>query len=171
VNAETMAEWYRRQGYQVFQAAGFYWYEHSPRVFQAFPDHWVKEPPDRELNSFLVRHMAIGLRYSTPLTASCGALSYHAVHQDGPYTMATLPGRARTAVRKGLRTLNVEPISLGLLAKEGWELRYQHRSARAEPERNSLIGGSAFVWQQRVCLALKHGEHSMKAGWQQPFLQ
>jgi len=140
-----MAEWLRRQGHRVIRTASSYWFDQGPHVYQAFPYHWVIEPGGRELAQFLLGHLAIGLRFSTPLTAPHGAYSYHAVHEDGPYTMATLPRRARTAVRKGLRNTTVEPIPLERLATEGWELRAQTL------ERQGRTGAETADWWAGMC--------------------
>ncbi len=145
MNPDTMAEWLRRQGHRVVCTASSYWYDQGPRVYQAFPYHWIIEPGERELAQFLLRHLAIGLRFSTPLTAPLGAYSYHAVHEDGPYTMATLPRRARTAVRKGLRNVSVERISLEQLATEGWELRAQTL------KRQGRTGAETMDWWMTMC--------------------
>ena len=145
MNAETMAEWFRRQGHHVFHAAGLYWYDQGPRVFQAFPYHRVIEPSERELNGLLLKNMAIGLRYSTTLDAQHGALSYHSVYENGHYTMQTLPRRARTAVRKGLRNMNVESISFDQLATEGWKLRYKTL------ERQGRTRAESEDWWHRLC--------------------
>lgn len=145
MNAKTMAEWFRRQGHHVVEAAGLYWYDQGPRVYQSFPYHWVLEPVDQDLNLFLLRNMAIGLRYSAPLEAQRGALSYHSVFEDGQYTMQKLPRRARTNVRKGLRNMQVEPISFDRLATDGWTLRAQTL------ERQGRTGAETEEWWQRLC--------------------
>ena len=95
MNAETFAEWLRRQGYHVVRTPSSYWYETSSRDYQAFPYHWVIEPDEGELNQLLRQNRAIALRYSTPFTAPRGKLSYHVVCQDPAYELATLPRQAR----------------------------------------------------------------------------
>ena len=49
MNPEIFAEWKRRQGYQVLQTASSYWFNQGPRVFQAFPYHWVIEPTEKDV--------------------------------------------------------------------------------------------------------------------------
>ncbi len=74
MNADIFAEWFRRQGYRVLRTPSSYWYEASSRVYQAFPYHWLIEPPEQELRGLLVKNNAIAVRYSAPLT-SCWARS------------------------------------------------------------------------------------------------
>ena len=78
MNAETFAEWMRRQGHQVYRTASSYWYDAGPRVLQAFPYHWLITPDNKERNELMLRHGIIALRYSTPLEVSGrdGQLSY-----------------------------------------------------------------------------------------------
>lgn len=145
MNAEIVGEWLRRQGYRVVLSRSSGWYAASPHVFQAFPFHWVIRPSREELAGVLGRH-AVGLRYSTPLDAPEGRLSYHMV-RTRPYGLEALERRTRQGVRKGLEQCRVERISLERLAEEGWALeadtwRRQGRKLATSPE----------VWR-RHCLA------------------
>jgi hypothetical protein len=79
MNAEVFAEWLRRQGHRVIRTPSSYWYEAVPRVYQAFPYHWLITPRDEELYQMLGENHAVGLRYSTPLDSHLGAVSYHSV--------------------------------------------------------------------------------------------
>jgi hypothetical protein len=117
------AESLRRQGHQVFRTASSYWYDHSPRVYQAFPYHWLIRPTERELTELLSDNKAICLRYSTPIDAALGRLSYHVVYDKPSYELDGLRKVARRDVRKGLRNCSVEAISFKRLADEGWELQ------------------------------------------------
>jgi hypothetical protein len=120
---EMFGESLRRQGHQVFRTASSYWYNQGPRVFQAFPYHWLIRPTERELLDLLIQNKAICLRYSTPVHAPLGRLSYHVVYDKRSYELDGLRNVARRAVRKGLRNCSVEPISFKRLADEGWELQ------------------------------------------------
>jgi hypothetical protein len=144
MNAEIFAEWLRRQGYRVVRTKSSYWCEVSPRVYQAFPYHWVIEPEENELKRLLRENHAIALRYSTPVAASRGKVSYHVVC-EGAYELESLPRRARQNVRRGLRYATVEPIPISRLATEGWGLRLDtlERQGRAEAE--------SEAWWRRVC--------------------
>lgn len=122
MNADVFAKWLSIQGYHVIHTASSYWYEASSRVYQAFPYHWIIQPSEEELSSFLRHERAIGLRYSTPLIASSGAISYHAVYDEGSYTLEGLDRRSRQNVSKGLKNCSVEPITFERLADEGWLL-------------------------------------------------
>ena len=79
MNADTFAEWLRRQGHRVVRTPSSYWYDAGPRVFQAFPYHWLIEPSNREVRNLMLERGIAALRYSTPLTASSGAVSYQVV--------------------------------------------------------------------------------------------
>ena len=123
MNPEIFAEWLRRQGHKVARTASSYWVEFGPRVFQAFPYHWVIEPTEEELVGFLKEQKAIGMRYSTPITASLGSLSYHAIYTASSYDLENLGKWARKNVRRGLTRCNIEPISFDRLSDEGWSLQ------------------------------------------------
>jgi len=151
MNPEVFAEWLRRQGYRVARSESSYWYCAGPRVYQAFPYDWVIEPQEEELSSLLKRKNAIALRYSTPLSAAQGMLSYHVVCEGPSYNLAALPRRVRQDIGKGLEYTSVEPISVSRLATEGWGLRLETlmRQGRTKAE--------SYVWWQRMC----HGAQNL----------
>jgi hypothetical protein len=122
MNAETFAEWMRLQGHRVYRTASSYWYEAGPRVFQAFPYHWLIRPEPDEIRELMTRHGIIALRYSTPLDHPEGRVSYHVVLHS-PYEMDALRSQARNGVRRGLDHFKVEQISFERLATEGWMLQ------------------------------------------------
>lgn len=139
MNAEIFAEWLRRQGHQVVRTESSHWFDASPRVYQAFPYHWLIRPAEEELTDFLRQNKAIGLRYSTPVDSPVGRISYHAVYEQADYTLEMLDRRTRQNVRAGLGRCRVEPITLQRLAGEGWSLEAdtvdrQGRSARMSEE-------------------------------------
>jgi hypothetical protein len=119
---ENFAEWLRRQGYFVIRTASSYWYEASPRVFQAFPFHWMIRPGELEILKFLSDNRAIALRYSTPIESNIGLISYHTVYDKPSYTLDDLDRRSRQNIRKGLKNCKVEAISVERYAQEGWLL-------------------------------------------------
>jgi hypothetical protein len=145
MSCEVFAEWLRRQGHHVIRTASSYWYDQGPRVYQAFPYHWLIEPNDEELQSLLHKHQAIGLRYSTPLSAPRGRLSYHVVYSGSSYDLDCIPRRARQTIRKGLEYGSVEQIPLARLAEEGWKLRVETlaRQGRGRAENQA--------WWRRLC--------------------
>jgi hypothetical protein len=122
MNVAIFAEWLRRQGHQVVRTESSYWYNAGPRVFQAFPYHWLIEPSNRELRNLMLGRGIAALRYSTPLAASTGAVSYHVVLRN-PYNLEMLRAQARNGVRRGLSRFQVERIALERLAEEGWSLQ------------------------------------------------
>lgn len=122
MTAEIFAEWLQRQGYRVARTASSFWYEAGPRVYQAFPYHWVIRPTEDELSSLLRERRIVALRYSTDVDSPSGCISYHAVYEGSTYTLETLERRSRQNVRAGLKNCQVEPMSLERLAEEGWLL-------------------------------------------------
>ena len=122
MNAETFAEWMRRQGHQVIRTASSYWYDAGPRVLQAFPYHWLITPDEKEIHDLMVKHGIAALRYSTPLDFPKGMVSYHVV-LNRPYTLEMLRSQARNGVKRGLEHFKVERISFERLATEGWVLQ------------------------------------------------
>jgi hypothetical protein len=123
MNPDIFSEWLRRQGQQVFRTPSSYWHSQGPRVYQAFPYHWVIQPDEDELTGFLTRNRALGLRYSTSLDAPQGCISYHAVYEKLTYGFETLGKWARKNVRRGLKNCEVQPISFPRLSAEGWPLQ------------------------------------------------
>jgi glycosyltransferase involved in cell wall biosynthesis len=82
MNADTFAEWFRRQGYRVVRTPSSYWYEAGARAYQAFPYHRLIEPSEQELRGLLLKSNGAALRYSAPVTSARGKVSYHVVCQD-----------------------------------------------------------------------------------------
>jgi hypothetical protein len=147
MNAEVFAEWLRRQGYRVVRTPSSYWYEVSPRVYQAFPYHWVIEPQEEELLGLLRENKAIALRYSTPLTAPQGKISYHVVSEGPSFDLTSLSRQARQNARRGLDYASIEPIPLSRLASEGWRLRLETLT------RQGRAGAENEDWWRRLCLS------------------
>ena len=147
MNPDIFSEWLRRQGHRILRSPSGYWHSQGPRVYQAFPYHWVILPPKGELSSLLRQHQAIGLRYSTPLTAPRGCISYHAVYEKNTYNLENLGKWARKNVRRGMKNCVVEPITFPRLAEEGWRLQIDtlQRQGR-HPKLDQKI------WRQ-LCLA------------------
>jgi hypothetical protein len=123
MSPDIFAEWFYRQGHSVLRTESSYWVDFGPRVYQAFPYHWLLTPTEEELNRFLQKNKLIGLRYSTPIDAPIGRISYHAVYEDETYEISQLSKWSRKNVRRGLRNCTVESISFDQLAKDGWELQ------------------------------------------------
>lgn len=120
---EILAEWLRRQGHKVIKTHSSYWVEAGPRVFQAFPYHWVISPGEEEIEKLMFEQKAAALRYSTPHASRVGAPSYHVILEREAYFQKDLPKKARHDVKKGLSVSSMEQISLHRLAEEGWHLR------------------------------------------------
>jgi len=123
MSPEVFAEWLRRQGHHVIRTASSYWFNQGPRVYQAFPYHWIIQPTETELLQFLRQTAAMGLRYSTSLDFPTGHISYHAIYEGNSYGFDSLGKWARKNVRRGLKNCSVEPISLERLSEDGWLLQ------------------------------------------------
>ena len=147
MNASVFAEWLLRQGHKVFQTNDSYWYDQGPRVYQAFPYHWVINPNVIDLHQFLRSKKGIGLRYSGPLDIGTGMVSYHAIFEESYYDFENLSKWARKNVRRGLKMCSIEPISFKNLADEGWLLQVDTLDRQG---RNLNIEKS--VWKKR-CIA------------------
>jgi hypothetical protein len=147
MNAETFAEWLQRQGYKVVRSPCSFWYEASPRVYQAFPYHWIIDPPEAELQSLLKNNKALALRYSSPAESPEGCISYHAVYTQPEYTLDHLDRRTRQNVRRGLSNCRVLPIPFEQLAEEGWILE----ADTTERQRRQTEWNQA-AWRRR-CLS------------------
>ena len=122
MNAGVFAEWTERQGYRTIKTQSTYWCEASPRVFQAFPYHWVVEPDERELSKVLRHAAGVCLRYSNPLGSPAGCVSYHAVCSRKGYDLCHFDKNTCKNVRRGLTNCAIKPIPFERLAIEGWEL-------------------------------------------------
>jgi len=103
--------------------ASSYWYKQFYFAWQAFPYHWLIEPEEKELRQFLLKVRGAGLRYSAPLSSTCGKLSYHAAFDGMNYDLDILSKNARHNVRRGLHRCEVRPITFQKLAHEGWALQ------------------------------------------------
>jgi hypothetical protein len=147
MNAEVFAEWFRRQGYRVMRTPSSYWYEAGPRIYQAFPYDWIIEPYEEELRGLLLKNNAIALRYSTPAGGAEGKISYHVVCENTDYDLKCLCRQTRQNVKRGLQSVNIEPIPIARLATEGWNLR------RDTLERQGRTGAETKEWWHRLCMS------------------
>jgi hypothetical protein len=147
VNTEIFAEWFRRQGYHVIRTASSYWYNPVPRVYQAFPYHWLIEPDDQELNELFIRNNAICLRYSCPINALIGKISYHVICEDKTFNSLPQPRKIRQAIQKGLRFAPISIIPISRLGTDGWELRKQTLSRQGREK------SEAQKWWLNLCIS------------------
>lgn len=116
-------EWLRRRGHSVIATRSSFWYNVAPGIYQAFPYHWQIQPREEEFKEALGSACSYGLRYSTPITAPEGIVSYHVVLDTPNYSEMMLGKKARYDVRKGREAGPIEPISMKELAVQGWEAR------------------------------------------------
>jgi len=120
---EIFAEWLRRQGYHVIRTESSYWFNQGPRVYQAFPYHWVISPSRGEIEDLLHRNRMLGVRYSAPVEHGEGAPSYHIVCDDRKYCLHSVRRSSRTTVRQGLEKCTSGRISIEQYAEEGWAIQ------------------------------------------------
>lgn len=145
MNPDIFAEWFRRQGHSVIKTESSYWTNFGPRVYQAFPYHWQIDPTEHELKALLSEHRVIALRYSTPITAPHGCLSYHVIYESTTYDIDDLSKKARYDVRKGLEYATYEQISLKQLATEGWRIRKDTLVRQGRPHAEEQD------WWEKLC--------------------
>jgi hypothetical protein len=146
MDAENFAEWYRRQGHHVIRSAHSYWYDAGPRVYQAFPFGQLIEPSDDELRALMLKNGIISLRYSAPLHATVGKISYH-VTLANPYNLEMLRSQARNAVKRGLAKCEIQQVPFERIATEGWNLQ------RDTLERQGRLNSMSEVEWKRICFS------------------
>ena len=148
MNPENFAEWLIRRHYKVFRTESSYWFEQGPRVYQAFPYHWIIQPARDELRMLFKGHHAIGLRYSTSMDSNEGASSYHVVLEQKDYGISGISKKSRHDVEKGLKNFRFGPIEFEQLAQnDGWELRF------ATLVRQGRAGAETMDWWRKLCLS------------------
>jgi hypothetical protein len=143
---DVYCQWLRRQGHRVIHSESSSWYDAGPRVLQALPYHHVIRPSAREVRDLTLGRGYLALRYSAPLGAPDGMISYHVVLR-APYTLEMLRPQARNGVRRGLESYRIERISLERLASEGWSLQ------RDTLDRQGRLGSMTRAQWERSCLA------------------
>jgi hypothetical protein len=146
MNVEIFSQWLCRQGFQVYQTESSFWYTAGPRTLQAFPYHWLIKPSEEELRKLFFSKGILSLRYSTPLDANEGKVSYH-VELCRPYSLDLLKPQARNGVKRGQGCFLVERIPFRRLAEEGWLLQQDTL------ERQDRLGSMKQETWQRLCLA------------------
>ncbi len=146
MNIDILSEWYRRQGHRVIHTASSYWFNAGPWVYQAFPFDWLIEPSEKELQELLVKQRILSLRYSTPVEAPIGKVSYH-ITLSNPYNLDLLRCQARNAVRRGLTHCRIEHIPFERLATEGWILQ------RDTLDRQGRLSSMKAAEWKRLCLS------------------
>lgn len=148
--AENFAEWFRRQGHTVLRTESSYWVDFGPRVYQAFPYHWLITPPDEELIGLLRRRRLVGLRYSTPVDSPVGHVSYHAVYEGATYDINVLSAWGRKNVRRGMKNCRVEPLSFARLAADGWKLQIDTLDRQSRTRDKGRVRSD---WERRCAAA------------------
>ena len=148
MNPEIFTEWLRQQGHHVIRTKSSYWFNQGPRVYQAYPYHWVIQPSEDELIHLLKKYRLIGIRYSAPIDFSLGCKSYHALFDKPTYDLNTLEKWARKNVRQGLRHCNIESITFERLAEEGWDLQLDTLSRQGR-----RVALTKEMWRKRCISA------------------
>jgi len=143
---DIYAQWLQGQGHHIIRTESSYWHSQGPRVYQAFPYHWVIQPSEDELLQLLHRNQIIGLRYSTTVETPLGCIGYHAIYEKPSYTLDNLSKWARKNVRRGLKNCRVESISFERLTREGWVLQ------KDTLDRQGRHGAVTEEKWQQICL-------------------
>jgi hypothetical protein len=147
LNAEIFAQWLAKQGFRVERTASSFWVNSGPGIYQAFPYHWIIQPTKDELSDLFSRTRAIAIRYSTPIQAAQGKISYHVLCETKGFNASHLHHKARQNVQRGLKYAAIERISLKQLATEGWKLRQETLV------RQGRSGAENEKWWQTLCLS------------------
>ncbi len=144
---EPAVEWLHRQGHRVVISPSAVWYDAAPGILQSFPFHPVARPSEEELRRLLLRGRAWALRYSAPVEAPVGKVSYHVVCARRDFGFEHVSRQTRQNVRKGMDHARIEPVSFVRLAEEGWALRSETlaRQGRSRAEDQA--------WWKRLCLS------------------
>jgi hypothetical protein len=143
--SELFAEWLVKQGYEVVKSPSSYWVQVACRVYLSFPYHRVIDPSESEISQLLADRKAVALRYSTPVNAKFGQMSYHVVWADRPMEIEALPKKVRYDIRKGLAYANVEPVPFARMAEESWRLREETLA------RQGRTGAEVKKWWETLC--------------------
>ncbi len=136
-------KWNRLHGHKILKTESSYWVSAGMGTYQAIPYHESISPSETELEDLFRKHKATAIRYSTPLSAKEGMLSYHVVYEGKDYPPKKIPHKAK----KGLSLTVVEQIPLARMATEGWELR------RDTLARQGRTGAETKEWWEKLCLS------------------
>jgi hypothetical protein len=147
MNQPSFEAWLERQGYRVLHSPSASWYEIAPRVLQAFPYHGIAHIDAAERDALLRDSGCLALRYSTPLDAAHGQVSYHVVIDRHEFGLPRLPKTQRAATVKALQQFAVAPISHDELRMDGWAMREKTLV------RQQRFGIETHAWWDRLCRA------------------
>jgi hypothetical protein len=123
-----------------------YWFDAGPMVYQAFPFGRLIAPTDEELNVLMIKNRILSLRYSSPLKAPLGKVSYH-VTLSNPYNLEILRSQARNAVKRGLANCEIHQVPFERIAGEGWNLQ------RDTLERQGRLNSMSENQWKKLCLS------------------
>ncbi|UCE40559.1 MAG: hypothetical protein JSV17_14050 [Candidatus Aminicenantes bacterium] len=144
---EPALEWLRQQGHRLIFSPSSCWYDAAPGAFQAFPYHKTITPTEKELRQIFREGRVVALRYSAPIAASCGKISYHVVCSDSHYGLDQVSRQTRQNIRKGINYAAIEPITFSRLAREGWALRAETLA------RQGRLTSENEAWWKKLCLS------------------
>jgi hypothetical protein len=139
------AEWYLRQGFNVISSDSSNWVEMAPRFFQAIPFHKTILPSEAEIAELIKREQLVGLRYSAPLEADWGKLSYFVTMRDKGYAYHKCHEKARRAAQKGNKLCTFRKLTIDELQRDGWDLRLDTL------KRQGRVSAENQVWWERMC--------------------
>ncbi len=144
---EPAVEWLRRQGHRVIFSPSSCWQSAARGIFQAFPYHQLITPSEEELKQVFRTGGVLALRYSAPLAAPVGKLSYHVVCSRPSYGLDQVTRQTRQNILKGLGHAVIERVSFTRLAHEGWPLRAETLA------RQGRLKAENEAWWKKLCLS------------------
>ncbi|MFZ3071066.1 MAG: hypothetical protein WA110_08105 [Anaerolineaceae bacterium] len=145
MSSEVFAEWLKRQGHRVYETHSSKWVNTGPKILQSFP-YFLEIQPDLNENKELLRKSkAIALRYSTPISASEGQISYHVFFEGNDFSLRSLPKKVRHDVQHGLDYCEYEQISIQMMEEQGWRLREETLI------RQGRQGAETKKWWSNLC--------------------
>lgn len=113
---ETLAEFFKLQGYKIFKTDSCYWYNVQSGFYFNLPYHRLITPSKKEVNSVLWGVPCLGVRFFTK-TEYQGKLSYFVVASDKNYDITSVDPKSRSQTRRGLDNIQIRRVEFKDLAK------------------------------------------------------
>lgn len=115
---ETLAEFYKLQGYRTYKSQSCFWYDVQPGFYFNIPYHRIITPSKAELNKILWGIPCVAVRYFTSVE-NVGKLSYMIVCSDKNYDLNSVdPKYARRQTRRGLENFQIRQVDFAELAEQ-----------------------------------------------------
>ncbi len=143
---DNLTEWFTRQGYRVVRTRSSAWIEVIPKIYQAFPYHWLVQPDPSEVDYLWNEVGAAAIRFSAPLSAELGKLSYHVVFpvDSETFNLETIRKKPRYDIRKGMKNFVIGAVPIEKFRKDGWSVRLETL------ERQKRVGAESLGWWEKM---------------------